>query len=77
MGKLAKIIQPEGIKYMIQDTHYNKESAESYLSMLIQKMEEYISKKRDGYQVAPLMTLEQMEEQLKNMKKFTIKEIGE
>lgn len=70
----AKIIQPNGINYLIQSTHYNKDYAQEYVDMLIFKMENYINKKRNGVMVAPLMTLEDMEIQLENMKLFIIVE---
>lgn len=71
----ARIIQPEGIRYMIQEYHYTKEYAHEYIDMLINKMEKYIEMKRRGELIAPLMTLEQMELQLFNMKKFTVEEL--
>lgn len=70
----ARIIQPKGIKYLIQDLHYSKHQAQEYVDMLIEKMEGYIQVKRNGGRAAPLMTLEQMETQLENMKKFQIVE---
>ena len=77
---LGKIIQPTGIKYLIQDLHYNKGYAQEYIDMLIdmliEKMEEYIELKRSGRRAAPLMTLEQMEVQLANIKKFQIVEVA-
>lgn len=68
----VKIIQPEGIKYMIQEYHYNEDQARSYIDMLIEKSEIYIDKKKRGIRTAPLMTLEQLEIQLENIKKFVI-----
>ena len=41
----AKIEQPEGIKYMIQDSFYTKAQAQEYIDMLIEKSEDYIEKK--------------------------------
>jgi hypothetical protein len=70
----ARIIQPQGVNYMIEKTHHTKELAEQYVEMLISKMEKYITLKRQGKRIAPLMTLEQMETQLANMKQFTIEE---
>lgn len=70
----ARIIQPEGIRYMIQEYHYSKESADKYINMLVNKMEKYIEIKRRGGRIATLMTLEQMEIQLFNMRKFTVEE---
>ena len=70
----AKIIQPN-THYMIQKTHWSKENAEIYLNMLISKMEKYIDMKEKGLRVAPLMTLEQMKNQLKEMKTFFIEEL--
>ena len=67
-----KIIQPEGISYMIQSSFYQKEHAQAYIDMLISKMEKYILQKKAGKRVAPLMTLEKMETQLQVMKKFSI-----
>ena len=67
----ARIIQPN-TNYMIQKTHWSKENAETYLNMLISKMEKYIGMKKRGKRIAPLMTLEQMELQLKEMKTFTV-----
>ena len=69
----ARIIQPN-TNYMIQKVHWSKENAEIYLNMLITKMEKYIQIKKKGKRIAPLMTLEQMETQLKEMKKFQIVE---
>ena len=71
----VKIKQPEGINYMIQTHHYSKHYAQDYIDMLICKMERYIDLKRKGMRVAPLMTLEQMETQLENMRKFEIVEL--
>lgn len=68
----AKIKQPEGIKYMIQEYHYSKELAQEYIDMLIEKSEVYISKKRRGEKVAQMLTLEQLETQLDNIRKFEI-----
>jgi hypothetical protein len=67
-----KIEQPDGIRYMIQKYHYTHEHAQTYIDMLISKMENYIVRKRKGEFVAPLMTLNQMEIQLDNMRKFKI-----
>jgi hypothetical protein len=76
MGNLhdpkVKIIQPVGINYMIQKWHYTREYAQEYIDMLISKSEDYISKKRRGLHVAPLMTVEQLETQLVNIKNFKI-----
>ena len=71
----ARIIQPDGIRYMISEYHYTKEGAEWYVNMLISKMEKYIGMKRRGERIAPLMTLGQMEIQLFNMRKFTVEEL--
>lgn len=72
----VKIIQPDGIRYMIQEYHYNKYLAQEYIDMLIEKMENYIAKKKRGSFVAPLMTLEQMEVQLEVMRKFKIEDLS-
>lgn len=72
---IARIIQPDNVRYMIQETHWSKGYAEVYINMLISKMENYIELKKQGKRIAPLMTLEQMEIQLGNMKKFTIEEV--
>lgn len=69
----ARITQPN-TNYMIQKTHWSKELAESYLNMLISKMEKFIGMKKRGLRIAPLMTLEQMENQLKEMKTFQVVE---
>lgn len=69
----AKIIQPANINYLIQTHHYNKQYAQEYVDMLIEKMERYIERKRNGSLIV-LMTLEQMETQLNNMKQFQIVE---
>jgi hypothetical protein len=74
MPKYARIVQPEGVKYMIQELHYTTEYAQSYIDMLISKMEDYIELKKRGKFIAPLMTLEQMEIQLENMKLFKVVE---
>jgi len=71
----VKIKQPEGIKNLIQEYHYSKDYAQSYIDMLVHKMENYIDQKRQGKRVAPLMTLEQMETQLEIMRKFEIVEL--
>lgn len=68
----VKIIQPEGIKYMIQEWHYSEEQAQEYINMLIEKSEAYIAKKKRGIRAAPLMTIEQLEIQLENIKSFII-----
>jgi hypothetical protein len=68
----VKIIQPEGIKYMIQEYHYSEEYAQAYIDMLIEKSEMYIEKKKRGIRTAPLMTVEQLEIQLRNIRKFKI-----
>jgi hypothetical protein len=71
-SKIARIIQPANVNYLIRNAHHNKYYAQEYVDMLIEKMERYIELKRAGGRVAPLMTLEQMEIQLENMKKFEI-----
>lgn len=68
----VKIIQPEGIKYMIQEWHYSEEQAQEYIDMLIEKSEIYIDKKKRGIRAAPLMTIEQLEIQLENIRRFVI-----
>ena len=68
----AKIIQPEGINYMIQSAFYTEDQAQKYINMLISKMEKYILLKKEGKRIAPLMTLNEMESQLKVMKQFYI-----
>ena len=68
----GRITQPQGIHYLIQELHHSPEYAQGYVDMLIHKMEDYIVLKRQGKRVAPLMTLEQMEIQLENMKKFKV-----
>ena len=68
----GKIVQPDGTKYMIQETHYSLDLARDYLNMLIEKMQKYIKLKKQGKEVAPLMTLDQMESQLEIMKRFKI-----
>lgn len=73
--KYGKIIQPDGVNYLIHHLHYNKAYAQEYVDMLIKKMEDYIAKKRMDNRIAPLMTLEQMEIQLENMKKFQVVEV--
>jgi len=70
----GKILQPEGVNYLIQDLHYSTHYAQEYVDMLISKMEGYIQRKKRGANVAPLMTLAQMEAQLENMKKFKVVE---
>jgi hypothetical protein len=72
--KIGRIIQPDGVNYLIHSAHYSGQYAQEYVDMLIEKMEKYIDLKRAGGRVAPLMTLEQMEIQLGNMKKFEIVE---
>lgn len=72
--KLGRIIQPAGVNYLIQNLHYSRQHAQEYVNMLISKMERNIDLKRNGCRVAPLMTLEQMETQLENMKKFEVVE---
>lgn len=72
----AKIIQPEGVKYLIQEYHYSKAYAQEYVDMLISKMERYIERKRNGSLIT-LMSLEQMEIQLVNMKQFQVVEYSE
>lgn len=67
----ARIIQPN-TNYMIQKVHWSKDNAEEYLNMLVFKMERYITMKQKGERVAPLMTLNQMKNQLKEMKKFKV-----
>lgn len=74
MTKLGKIIQPNS-NYLIKSLHYSKFYAQEYKDMLISKMENYIELKKKGKSVAPLMTLEQMEMQLENMKQFIIIEV--
>ena len=69
---LVKIVQPEGIKYMIQEYHYSEDLAQGYIDMLIEQSEECITKKKRGMRVAPLMSLEQLETQLENIRKFVI-----
>jgi hypothetical protein len=66
----AKIKQPEGIHYMIQEYHYSESDAQDYINMLIEKSEVYISKKGRGEKVAQMLTLEQLETQLENIRKF-------
>lgn len=73
----VKIIQPEGIKYMIQEYHYSKQYAQDYIDMLIDKSDYYIAAKNAGKLVAPLMTVEQLKNQLDNIKKFKIIEIDD
>lgn len=73
--KYGKIIQPDGINYMIQELHYSTQYAQAYVDMLISKMESYIELKQQGKRVAPLMTLEQMKSQLEIMKKFKVVEV--
>jgi DNA-binding LacI/PurR family transcriptional regulator len=73
----ARIVQPNGIRYMISEYHYSRENAAEYLAMLISKMEDAIIIKKRGERIAPLMTLEQMEDQLKFMKQFIIVDIKE
>jgi hypothetical protein len=68
----AKIKQPEGINYMIQEYHYSESDAKDYINMLIEKSEVYISKKGRGEKVAQMLTLEQLETQLENIRKFEI-----
>lgn len=72
--RYGRIIQPEGVKYLIRDLHYNTHYAQEYVDMLIHKMESYIELKRQGKFRYSLMTLEQMETQLENMKKFQVVE---
>lgn len=68
----VRIRQPNGIRYMIQEYHYSKNGAQDYIDMLIEKSEIYIARKRRGEFVAPLMTLEQLETQLLNIKQFEV-----
>lgn len=68
----VKIIQPEGINYMIQEYHYSEEQAQEYIDMLIEKSEAYIAKKKRGVFTAPLMTIEELEIQIENIKRFII-----
>lgn len=68
----VKIIQPQGIKYMIQEYHYSLDQAQAYIDMLIEKSEAYIDKKKRGIRAAPLMTIEQLETQLENIRRFVI-----
>lgn len=67
-----KIIQPAGINYMIQKWHYTREYAQEYIDMLIEKSEDYIERKKRGQRCAPLMTVDQLETQLTNIRKFEI-----
>ena len=71
----VKIKQPDGIKYMIQEYHYSKDLAQEYIDMLISKSLVYIERKKKGEPVATLMTVEKLEVQLNNIKKFEILEL--
>lgn len=68
----VKIKQPDGVNYMIQTHFYSKRDAQEYINMLISKSNTYISQKRNGKFVAPLMTIEQLEIQLENIRLFEI-----
>jgi len=72
---MVKILQPPGVRYLIQEGHYSQRDAQEYIDLLISQSERYISLKLMGKRVAPLMTIEQLEAQLENIKKFVIIEV--
>ena len=70
-----RIVQPTGIRYMIQEFFYNKRQAQDYIEMLIEKSNKYINIKKVGGRAAPLMTIDELEQQLESIKKFKIIEL--
>lgn len=68
----VKIKQPDGITYMIQEYHYSKELAQEYINMLITRSNIYIKRKTNGEFIASMLSVQQLEEQLRNIKKFEI-----
>lgn len=69
----ARIVQ-DGTTYMIQTHFYSKQDAQGYIDSLIEQSEKYIAQKLAGKRVAPLMTVEKLQLQLENIKKFKIVE---
>jgi hypothetical protein len=69
------IKQPDGVHYMIQTHFYSRGQAQEYIDILIYRSEAYIAQKRRGEHAAPLMTIEQLEIQLGNIKKFEILDV--
>lgn len=71
---MVKIIQPQGINYMIRKIHYSREQAQEYIDMLVDKSLKYMEKKRRGVFCAPLMTIDQINDQMQNILAFKIVE---
>jgi hypothetical protein len=68
----VRLVQPEGVKYLTQKWFYTVEDAQEYLNKMIDGTSQAIKDKLNGKRVAPLKTVEQLDEQLQNLYKFKI-----